>query len=92
MEIDHEDEILLIKHVTGVAYGSVESPPAPVHVPRVAPVVFGTRTILVRSFPVGAEIITVESVIVALLSVVGALIVTIGGNLIVVLELFPAAS
>lgn len=78
--------------VTGVAYGSVVSHPTPVHAPRLAQVVFGTKTILVRSFPVGAVIVTVESVIVALLRVVGALIVTIGGNLIVVVELFPAIS
>lgn len=79
-----DDEILLIIHVTGVAYGSVVSPPAPVQVPRPAPVVFGIRVIFVRSFPVGAVIVTVESVIVVLLRVVGAFIVTIGGNLMIV--------
>ena len=72
--------MLLIIQFTGVAYGSVVSPPAPVQVPRLAPVVLGMRVIFVRSFPVGAVIVTVESVIVVLLRVVGAFIVTIGGN------------
>ena len=81
---DPDVPIALMVQVTGVAYGSVVSHTTPVQEPRVAPVVFGVRTIFVRSFPVGAEIVTVESVIVALLNVVGAENVIIGGNFMVV--------
>ena len=85
-------DILLMLHVTGVAYGSVVSPPAPVQDHKLAPVVHGVSIILVMSFPVGADIVIVESVIVAFESVVGAVNDTIGGNLIVVDAEFPAVS
>lgn len=90
--IVHESDMLFISQVTGEINGSVVQPPVPVQVQSVADVVPGSNCILVIAFPVGVEIVTVESVMVALLSVVGALKVTIGGNLIVVLELFPATS
>lgn len=87
-----ESEIEFISHVTGEINGSVVHHPVPVHVQSVAHVVHGASCIFVIAFQVGVEIVTVESVIVVLLSVVGALNVMIGGNLIVVLELFPASS
>lgn len=82
----------MIIQFTGLAYGSIVSPHAPVQAPRLAQVVRVERAIFVISFPDGVLIVTVESVIVVLLRVVGALIVTIGGKLIEVVDEFPAAS
>lgn len=84
--------ILLIIHVTGVAYGATVSEPDHVQAPSVALVVFGVSTIFETSFPLGLFIVTVESEIITPLSVVGALKVTLGGNCIVFEELFPAIS
>lgn len=90
--IVHESDILFISHVTGDIYGSTVHHPVPVQTHRLTHVVPGASCMFVIAFQVGAEIVTVESVIVVLLRVVGALMVIIGGNLMVVLELFPAVS
>lgn len=87
-----ESQIDSMSQITGDIYGLIVNPPLPVQVPRFAPVVPGSSTILDMVFPVGVEMVTVESVIVALSISVGALKVITGGNLIVVEELFPAIS
>lgn len=64
----------------------------PVHVQSVAFVLPGVKIIFEIGCPLGAEIVTVESVIVVPLSVVGAKKVIFGGKLTVFEELFPALS
>ena len=78
--IVHEAVILIILHITGFAYGAIVSDHEPVQTQRVAFVVPGISVMFEISFPLGFEIVTVESIIVVPLSVVGALNVTLGGN------------
>lgn len=78
--IESELATLFILQFTGLVYGSVVSPPLHIQLQRLAHVIPGVSVILVRSLPAGDEIVTLESIIVALLSVVGAFIVTFGGK------------
>lgn len=81
-----------ISQTTGFAYGSVVSHPAHIHVHNTHDVHHGDRVIFVRSHEEGVEIVTVELVIVVLLSVVGAFITTFGGKNTVVCDEFHAVS
>lgn len=78
--IVHESDIPLTVHVTGFAYGSVVSHPAPIHVHNKADVHHDHILIFVRSPNDGVETSNVVSLITVLLIVVGAVIVITGGK------------